>query len=106
MEEQLIKLELAKLAKEKGFKNGIHHNGLGQYYTNTTQSLLQKWLRDNYGIKIVIIPTFSCYNFEIMKYNKGEDENDVITPEGLNLKDFTKYEETLEFALQESLKLI
>jgi hypothetical protein len=48
MQEELITLETAKLAKEKGFDyfNGIYKT------QRSTQSLLQKWLREIHKIDI------------------------------------------------------
>ena len=77
MKEQLINFETAKLAKEKGFDWKPDFYSAGNYYTKhggfikesltltynkrmsdfylaSTQSLLQKWLRDNHKIHIMI----------------------------------------------------
>ena len=81
IEEQYISFEIAKLAKEKGFnesistlyKNGIfkHHKprhsnnpfisnkGMtDNCYSAPTQSLLARWLRDNYNIHVVPRPMY------------------------------------------------
>ena len=88
MEEQLVSFETAVLAKEKGFDEecdtyvteGNHHetdvaafykNSYG-YVTAPTQSLLQKWLRETYNIKVFVIPNFESVN--IMK-----DSNKIVT---------------------------
>ena len=123
MEEQLITFGTAKLAKEKGFdvelhlyysvsvnsgdiisSDNIHKANLNLYddvWSRPTQSLLQKWLREEYIIDINITRVGSDfpYYLQITQYgNKcdilGFDEYFII------------YEEALEKGLQEALKLI
>ena len=127
MEEILITFETAKLAKEKGFKlplrsnrnyynlNGnIHpYNWFNQFeladYTDApTQSLLQKWLREVHKINIFIS-------------SKTIENKTIFIPHGRTIPDTIKnnlivdiiqyctnntYEEALEIALFEALKLI
>lgn len=128
MREQLITFETAILAKEKGFKLGAGWEIRSLYNIKDqttfcektkptpkhacercTQSLLQKWLREEYGIHIKIMvvddsPNKWCaevykidgthitYSFELFELNNNEL--------------FKSYEEVLELALQEALKLI
>lgn len=130
MEEELIKHETAVLAKEKGFniwQNNFYHekeietfdynfDGSTPFATkeydneNTiyapTQFLLQKWLREEHNIHISIRRlTYEGkneveYNEFIYLPNKDEEEDINIGNE------FPTYEEALENALIESLKLI
>ena len=124
MKEQLITFDTAKLAKEKGFdeetlyyyrgenslgKNSITYrknsqmnvwDDLQEKWSAPTQSLFQKWLRDEYIIDINITRVGSDfpYYLQITQYgNKcdilGFDEYFII------------YEEALEKGLQEALKL-
>ena len=127
MEEQLISFETAKLAKEKGlpqddfyFENyevRVPFYGLDNELNkgdedrfgqckSISQSLLQKWLREKYDIDICIIKEVSIYLF--VSYN-------VLISDSCNSKyrdlidlqvSYTSYEEALEFALIEALKLI
>lgn len=120
MEEQLISFEVAKLAKEKEFPQlnypcyaddeKIHtsmyflisYSDFNKYY-QSTQSLLQKWLREKYDIDIIIYRSFSMKN----SYHYGiiincNFENEIIEE---CIPDI-KYEEALEEGLLESLKLI
>ena len=114
MEEQLIKLETANLAKEKGFKKGIHHNGLGQYYTNTTQSLLQKWLREVHKIYVASYHDLNPIHDGIIYYtnwgyiNDPSDKKLAYNPLGSydESTSWRTYEDALEFGLQAALKLI
>ena len=122
MKEQLIEFETAKLAKEKGFKLDLY-NGDWEYedkcgdtfITNSDlsnykkedkfnirpriecpQSLLQKWLREEYRI-IVEVKMFGsqAWDVEIVNYK--------IT----RSRDYFKtYEEALEKGLYEALKQI
>jgi hypothetical protein len=136
MEEQLISFDVAKLAKEKGFTwhNISHYNHAGSseyrscynekeifirpkvynpknsHYPCCNQSLLQKWLRDIHNINVISYPiileknhnpvectnltyTFWIINKGIMQYISTQHE-------------YHSYEESLEVALQEALKLI
>jgi hypothetical protein len=118
MEEQLIEFETAKLAKDKGFNeipcHYVYDEGiLKQSYQAfnrlnfelaPTQSLLQKWLREEH--EIYLCPIWNTYNVDLMDmlgykckiftWKKGEDMTKV----------FKTYEEALEKGLQEALKLI
>ena len=121
MNEQLVKFETAKLAKEKEFKlalssdnlyfndKGIVHNyhwfnseELVNYIDAPTQSLLQKWLRDIHNIHIEIFLSiekpYNVYYFRFMEVGK------YFTLSYDNIPDNTKYEEVLELALIETLK--
>jgi hypothetical protein len=118
----LISLETAKLAKEKGFDisciyfyhnksdNAViekgggkikifkdwNSNDNGMYVTcwsAPTQSLLQKWLRKEHEIHSWVEHKGTYYFPRVNKFNKG---NNVGKP----------YEEALEEALYEGLKLI
>ncbi len=114
MKEQLITFETAKLAKEKGFKEmvanhyttelvmpkktilGASTNGEEDKVSAPTQSLLQKWLREEHNIHIESALTFGLrYSFKVYK---GIDV-------GMNT-DVDTYEEALEKGLYEALKLI
>ena len=123
MEEELISLETAMLAKEKGFNEGSYHlytypnNELksfqalnynaeqdGLQYEAPTQSLLQKWLREKHNIEIECYRTMETvegYNYGC----QGENWNDDLTEDMFNFYGKT-YEETLEKGLQEALNLI
>lgn len=126
MQETLITLETAKLAKEKGFnipvrsmyleeKLYIDTNSKGNYndikwvrtWRNSpvddtvsapTQSLLQAWLRDVHNIEVAVQWFDNCY---IKAVAKKPFKANTYRVEGINT-----YEEALEFALQEALTLI
>ncbi len=121
MQEQLIEFETAKLAKEKGFElNSCSYYELvkkGQYrwkfideeddlgtWVNEdpknriaapTQSLLQKWLREEHKEHIKVV-----YMNETNTYNSS------LTMRSMGWSNFKTYEEALEKGLQEALKLI
>lgn len=123
MEEQLINFETAKLAKEKGFDEKVYREYdkfgylrctsksadvvLGPYeellksteYPASTQSLLQKWLREVHNI--IIEPIYNqVYNyFDLIICN-------ISTRFSNHIKAYSTYEEVLEIGLQEGLKLI
>lgn len=87
MREEIITFETAKLAKEKGFN-------IPSLDYATTQSLLQKWLREEHNINIIPPLYYS---------GKGYLCSVVSTPK---IKFYKTYESALENKLQEALKLI
>lgn len=108
MNEQLISVKTAKLAKEKEFP----FNGSTTYKivnilqdslfgtSLTSQSLLQKWLREKHNILVEI--SFDTVTFGYRIFNPFKS-SDYFT----NWKFQTwGYEEALEIGLQEALKLI
>ena len=130
MEDQLISFETAKLAKEKGFDIPVEYGGFNSKMRLTrqismykiqltnwnknhtisgkpsfsvpTQSLLQKWLREEHNIHCWLIPAeidkaYRCYIWSGIKLNLLES---------INTSSFKTYEEALEKGLQEALKLI
>lgn len=132
MQEQLISFETAKLAKEKGFVDIVgnwrgkhYYNHLGQLdgdiieslrKTNRdkeefqpiaapTQSLLQKWLREEHQVHIEIdLDTDDA--FYILKPYKYVIDVYQDVDHKFFKEYFDSYEEALERGLQEGLKLI
>ena len=125
MEEQLISFETVKIAKEKGFggeglttPNGyfrgnnlcnIPCNNKSDFcgkdaFSAPTQSLLQKWLREEYEIHLV------CwwYDKEDKFYTElGRRKKNSIKVQTGNVTNlFDTYENALEAGLLEALKLI
>jgi hypothetical protein len=119
MKEKLIKYDTARLIKELGFNEktltlynprGIvirnpgytKNEELVRNYTSApTQSFLQKWLRKNYNIHIVIRYNTSIYKYEceIYQINKGfECHNSVLLSK--------KYRKVLEKGLLWALKIV
>ena len=122
MEEQLISFETAKLAKEKGFDlyqtfsywegeltphtpgyaledgktSQENYFNFERYYA-PTQSLLQKWLREEHNIHLI-----AYKNINIDGYDWCYITTDGIT----NINSYKTYEEALEVGLQEALKLV
>lgn len=124
MIDKLIDVETANIACIKGFKSGslynYHRNSKvltetnkhhlyfnlsnNDYWEAPSQSLLQKWLRDNYNLHIVIIPTINSYwTFKIVHLT-GTIE--VPPYNNVDSTDYNSYEEALEVALQRGLNLI
>lgn len=126
MKDQLISLETAKLAKEKGF------NSVDNYYftldapENTplypvsTQSLLAKWLREVH--RVFVEPVYErgdwCYVLKTLPTdediaNSGECEDgdlwldsDTINASEWFLQEYKSFEEALEEGLKAGLALI
>lgn len=121
MEEQLIKFQTAKLAKEKGFDilcgerympNGTiqtstykNHNNTEKRYSVPTQSLLQKWFREKHNIHIIVISNSKNQYFVDCRFSNQRVDNDydLVLLTGLV---YETYEEALEVGLIEALKLI
>ncbi len=127
MEEQLITFETAKLAKEKGFSINtteywecqasgperykfITEDSPGATWVNddlknriciSTQSLLQKWLREVHNIKLWVEFNYTkeWFSYYLDKY---DDKKIILQKEVRN----QSFEEALEVGLQEVLKLI
>lgn len=137
MLEQLVSLEVAKLAKEKGFKektytaykdNGsiivlkdtkrdlkfINHNNSIYGISAPTQALLAKWLREEKGFHVVIIPTVeSGWTYKTVRVLSKMDDDvikglasvDSLPPyKDVHAWDYNSYEEALENAFIEILK--
>ena len=135
MVNEIISFEAAELAQQKGFdlkcrgyyqtkeykysnlknpilrQNGTSH-GIKNYNNQNnkwvkayglvsapTQSLLQRWLREKYNIHAFVIPISKRYHSHCIEYgNKLVDSRPIGT--------YKSYEEALERALIEGLKLI
>ena len=128
MREELITFETAKLAEEKGCKLDLYRGDweyedkYGDTFvtnkdlsnckkedkfnvrpsTRCTQSLLQRWLREQYAVHIEIIPDEKdpknlWHTIMYPLYFMKEPSNEGV---------FKTYEEALEKGLYESLKLI
>lgn len=132
MKETLISFDTAVLAKEKGFDGSCNYcydsegdkeaaidyfgdlfftrehidnadeNGYEMTYVAPTQSLLQKWLREDKYVQVWVEPMFFdrwdyvCYVNLMIPNN---DLSDIFYSE-------STYEQALEKGLQEALKLI
>ena len=114
MKEELITFETAKLAKEKGFERAIKNtpryeadgtistSGFWDYnLAAPTQSLLQRWLRENMNINVLVVnyyDKFSC----VMKTTNDHHRD------GYSIKSILTdtYEKALEAGLLEALKMI
>lgn len=129
MKEQLISLEVAILAQIKGFDEKVNtyydHYGLHklkngklfnmQYNDNVsapTQGLLQKWLREIHKIDIYILGYGFVYYAQLNNVPPANQENVKyidrrwnMPPQDKNSGNLNTYEDALEVALQEALKL-
>jgi hypothetical protein len=133
MTDQLISFETAKLAKEKGFDEPVlsywwdsnpnllygdqsalavswrerNSDSCGYYVSAPSQSLLQKWLREEH--KIMISP-FIAWNLITYGYNihfiGSKNVYEEASKRIYHGADQRSYEEALELGLQEALKLI
>lgn len=135
MKDELIEIETAVLAKEKGFVglfptadyilyadfeldgNGNLEEKQGEddcrnnFYLAPTQSLLQAWLREKYRMDVQPICTYKqtrFYHLGIIFINaKNQVDTIILKDEGMPTNElFNSYEEALEKGLQEALKLI
>lgn len=125
MKEQYISLETAKIAKEKGFDwpcifaydkldmlchdltdlfKGVNYNSSWMMKSAPAQFFLQKWLRERHGIHIAIrrLIWHGQVEYNDFVYPSGSDKHTDTTLGN----EWETYEEALENALQEALKLI
>lgn len=117
MQEQLISLQTAKLADLKEFdwcysdrmgcvffdNNELIHSDVGMsgYIYCTTQSLMQRWLREK---KLIDISVDGYWGKRGIKLYTSKICMSTFTE--VRTLSFNSYEEALEEALQEALKLI
>ena len=107
MKEQIISIKTAKLVNEKGFDLNAHTNSKA----SPTQSLIQKWLREEHKTDVQPICTyeqFRYYHLGIIFINdKKQVDSVILKDEGMPTNRlFDTYEEALEEGLQEALKLL
>lgn len=100
--EEICTYEVCKLAKEKGFdvptaKNYRHENGTT--CNAPTQSLLQRWLREEKNVDIAIVPLYTG-GYSYIVYNIHCRDNRVVNTNA----GYDTYELALEDALAYSLK--
>jgi hypothetical protein len=94
MTEELVTLETAKLLKEKGMFTDIEF---------PTQSIVQKWLRENKKLHIEISYMYGDYwTYDILTI----PEHDLVGLSDRPIIHYKSYEEALEAGIQEALKLI
>lgn len=119
--EEICTYEVCKLAKGKGFDvqtfdwydyTGNYHKGFiphelyecpryKEYYA-PTQSLLQRWLREEKNIHIAVFPNLrNSYEYDWIVYIKGKE---CWLPTYSALDDFPTYELALEDAIAYSLE--
>ena len=130
MEDTRINFETAKLVKEKGFPQETnrleipYYNYKGEFKGDVsdwrirrylrgedtsdiefvsapTQSLLAKWLREEYNIIVLVdYEGIDGYYYKFYSYKEGNKNYDASD------KNYNTYEEAYEIGLQEALKLI
>jgi hypothetical protein len=131
MKEQIISLETAKLAKNCGLEgnSNIYYTNdcdellrgvwevnitkdLKEYYLAPTQSLLQKWLREEHNCYIEITYDFYTtgvnFNYQVWFYSPIDIEcvSDKSTGMYGDNAEYQTYEQALEYGLKHALKLI
>lgn len=123
MTEELVTLETAKMLRTKGFneycKNVIDINNIPgetiyrtnnelpkQCFSQPTQSIAQKWLRETKNLHVEIYRNACGYGYIIVKANNGTwmEDDDAKGPNDSG--NWDTYEEALEAGLQEALELI
>lgn len=116
MKEQLITFETAVLAKEKGFdiRQDITYilKDSNEWYESKgiTQSLLQKWLREEHQINVEsnYLPNIQKYRclYVPMTMAIPNKEKYSLRSKYYGIDNHETYEHALEEGLQEALKLI
>lgn len=118
MREQLVSLNVARLLREKGFRlitlcyydeeeSIIYNPGdwnaplfKGKINSAPTQSLAQKWLREEKDI--IVIVNYNCVGCAVWNYKIFTNKTDIRISD----TSFSTYEEALEAGLIETLKLV
>ena len=129
MEEDLVGIEVAKLAKQKGFNirtiKGFDLIGLDinisniyrkirpevplnfnnhKAYSRPTQALLKKWLREIHNIQVYVHPYSLNQNHKMVG---GIGFYEVVVDKAVTTwSGYNTYEEALEVGLLEALKLL
>ena len=128
MADKLVSRKTGKLAKKVGFNwkctdyvdievrtgnlskdyepDGFTNSFIGKDskgFTLPTQTKLHKFLMDM-GYYIQIKKHFTCYAYQVLKYNEYEDGNELVVDE--EHADFVSYELALEDGLFQTLELI
>lgn len=123
MTEELVTLETAKLLRKKGFneycKNVIDINNIPretlyrinddlpkQCFSQPTQSIAQKWLRETKNLHIEIYRNACGYGYIIVKANNGTWMKADGSKGPNDGGKWDAYEEALEAGIFEALKLI
>jgi len=123
VKDQIVSFETAKLAKEKGYNyayefydtdgNILPYGMEGGWdtshehsYAAPTQSLLQKWLREEHQISVEVDGMYTTlWRAQIFRIRSMEQQPDYLPIKELFFDEKT-YEEALEKGLQEALTLI
>lgn len=83
-------------------KDNTHSDGwISMGLAAPTQSLLQKWLRENHAINMLLEPYPDYYWCYVFRWTKDK-QHSLDGPEGIG----DTYEDALEKGLQKALKLI
>lgn len=115
--EEICTYEVCKLAKEKGFplRKVIKQDGRAFFYELPqshpdwancdawyipTQSLLQRWLREEKGVIVYPFPMYMRWHWGVKIIDKPFWHNVANKP----LDDFTTYEEAMEAGLKYALE--
>ena len=119
--EEIVTFEVAKLAKEKNFplQKVIKQDGRAFFYELPqshpdwpncdawylpTQSLLQRWLREEKYLFVDIGMAFNGYYYQIVRTDKFEECIGTQISERFNFNKFDTYELALEDALKYALE--
>lgn len=97
-----------KLAEEKGFKNDnpIEESGVvGPIQELKDQSDLQKWLREEHDIHLVIQYSKHWKGYQ-WRYDDWRNRNDNPNMKRNSYDEFKTYEDALDAALIEALNLL
>ena len=119
--EEICTYEVAKLAKEKGFNEKCYHyyqngalesdecfnrynRGVDNVYSAPTQSLLQRWLREEKALHIQITLWDKGWYSDIWAFEYYEEEKEYYAKRLHQSPDLTSYELALEDALKYALE--
>ena len=109
IEEQFVSFETAKMLKEAGFEAecGFIVDDDGRKLYRPTQALVARWLREVHRISVDAAFMAPSTNIDVWQYFIGKMD-DMIWPGDFETSErtYATYEQALESALQEAIKLI
>ena len=103
-----VELETAKLAKEKGYDNFFSKTLCGELI-QAYQYDIMEWLREEHNIYISIIPSVTMAPKSKVSFTyqiRGDSNGEQFKISYSSIAFYSNYEECLETALREALKLI
>lgn len=102
MQDELIKLETAKLLENKGYGRSYNKHTKESY---TTQTSATRWLREKKNLSVEVFSAACGYHFEICKVNRGTHVSGDLSKGPNEGGAWDSWEEAAEEGILEGLSL-